>query len=346
MTSSSLVGLLSALLLLLPATCGLLRFTAPRTSSVAGQPGAGQLDQAAMDAWFRELQQTLAEVQMDGDVLVTTVTWAYIDFFENWWCSLKRIQPEPPDVRFLVFANDLRSRDYLRNHGVAVVLNPALLAAGEHNPGEDGQEMSWASSAYTNLMGERTKFLLTVLEEGYNVLTFDIDAVWEKNPLGFLDRRYDLVVVQEVPYSKLTTDGVHGMEVCGCFLYLVNTPTTRALMTETVHFFSKPQFSFNEQKVLGYLLQYRQGTPWEGVRMKFLPKPEFPNGREYYGYSHEGAHPYDQATREEVVVLHNNWVQGHSTKQQRWVEDGHWYVEQAARHGNAYTCRPVKDTAR
>jgi len=295
--------------------------------------------------WKEDMQAILRQVEDNGNVLVTTVTAAYLDFFENWRCSLQYQEP-PLAVKYVVFSNDLKTHEYMGSKGIPSVLNPALLAVrtnGSQETAGNLEDMRFGSEIYQRLMGQRTEFLLTVLQEGYNVLTFDVDAVWEKNPIRYLDQRGDMVVVQEHPYSRLTHAGEFGLEICGCFLYLVNTPVTRSIMTETVRLFYNPKFSFNEQKVIGFLLQNREGTPWEGIKLRFLPKPEFPNGREYYGYPLEHVLPYNQETKEQVVVLHNNWVKGHSTKKQRWMKDGHWYLAggtaNAAKTDPGYSCR-------
>jgi hypothetical protein len=68
-------------------------------------------------------------------------------------------------------------------------------------------------------------------------------------------------------------------------LYLSATPRVVALLTAALGELRDPKFEFNEQKVLSYLLlpAMARGTPWEGITLKWLPKPEFPSGREYFG---------------------------------------------------------------
>jgi hypothetical protein len=103
-----------------------------------------------------------------------------------------------------------------------------------------------------------------------------------------------------------------------------------------------PTYFFNEQKLLSFLLhpRHRMSSPWRWAKVRWLPKPEFPSGRQFF-------EEYDEPQRARAVVIHNNWIATHARKKGRFVERGYWYIREGDNHTEAqpsYECTAPRST--
>lgn len=310
----------------LPLLCALLSsFT---WSTVGSNETDLQLPPGSLDA--------LRSASRDGVVVVATLSWGMLSLFHNWQCSIK--SNGLPSPAPLVFAQD--SPTY---HHVLSLGYPAVLSASSSD--SHGLRLrDFRTDSYHALVRDRLAFLLGALSQGYNLLTVDVDAIWLRDPLSYIDTTVDISAPLELQSSNLArpADGsppTRGPEFCACMLYLSATPRVVALLTAALGELRDPKFEFNEQKVLSYLLlpAMARGTPWEGITLKWLPKPEFPSGREYFGLHVHREPGYNESERASVAVVHNNWVKS-SGKVQRFKQSRMWYVQYPLRSTGRFRC--------
>ncbi|KAI9018238.1 nucleotide-diphospho-sugar transferase-domain-containing protein [Hyaloraphidium curvatum] len=151
---------------------------------------------------------------------------------------------------------------------------------------------AYNSRSFKLHMLHRTRFVLTLLERGWNVLIADADAAWFEDPRPQLWRAVkqgnDIVAQDDVTM------------LCGGFMLLMSNEKVLKLWREVHRQFQEDHVRTNEQLILKRLLQ--AGT--YDVRVQKLPKHLFPSGKLFFD---EGAWK-NVGQKGWPIVVHNNFV--------------------------------------
>lgn len=103
-------------------------------------------------------------------VILLTVSKGFVDFLLNWRAAATRINV----TRFLVIAEDegsftdLKQYDGFKNN---VILSPTPIVTSESG-------FAYNSPSYNTMVGNRPRYIRTLLRMGVNVLYADVDSVW------------------------------------------------------------------------------------------------------------------------------------------------------------------------
>lgn len=62
-----------------------------------------------------------------------------------------------------------------------------------------------------------------------------------------------------------------------------------------------------------------------GLRLDIFPVDKFPAGKQFFDLPYEDN--YVQLYHRDVIIVHNNWIKGHSAKLQRFKKYHLWGVE-------------------
>ncbi|XP_076434844.1 uncharacterized protein LOC143274802 [Babylonia areolata] len=260
-----------------------------------------------------------------GVVLFTMINDAFLDFAASWCCNTASFDHVHRHVLFLT--TDLRTGQRLQSLWpevtVAVVSSPQFLGA-----------MAYSRAGYVRLMVERTRFLLRLLESGVQLLLFEVDMVWLRNPLP-------LVLARQSEGDIVGTRVSDRSKTCGCFLLLNPTPTTVKFWQELTRMMDKLYDKIktyqkhaevsegeNDQEFLSNLARKN----FAGVKIVHLPAETFPDGKWY-------TLPEKQRQKSRPVLIHNNWIIGTEAKRQRAKHFRQWFWDESEGKCNSSALR-------
>lgn len=158
---------------------------------------------------------------------------------------------------------------------------------------------------------------------GYNVLYQDVDVVWYKNPLEFLQTAYPNfdVLFQEdgarsVRYAPYSANSG--------FYFVRYNENTRHLLTRMLHAGDTIMTSGSHQQALGVLLA--EHASLYGLRVKVLPGQEFAGG---YQFHRDLQYMRDLLINEtrKPWIFHMSWTKNKSDKIKFLQQVGLWYVK-------------------
>jgi hypothetical protein len=160
----------------------------------------------------------------------------------------------------------------------------------------------FGTQSFITKMNIRIDMILDALKAGYNVLHSDGDIYFQANPFDHLDcgKQYDMCTLWD-----------HAGPNAG-FLY-VQTNNNTVWMYEEMKNFAIASPRTNDQINLNRYIGI--GTKMNRIRHKVLDKGKFLCGKDYF---ERGRHFYGQNPCEQCVVIHDNWIVGHSTKVYRF----------------------------
>ena len=133
----------------------------------------------------------------------------YLPVLENWLVAMQLLKIE----NIIIVALDEELHNYMTKKNIPSVLRPCGLDLGE-------------------LWIHRVKVLLELMEEGYDLIHSDADAVWLKNPLPYLNSiKQDMIFSQGTYWPK----DIHkewGFVLCCGFFYIKNNKNTLTFVKE------------------------------------------------------------------------------------------------------------------
>ena len=62
-----------------------------------------------------------------------------------------------------------------------------------------------------------------------------------------------------------------------------------------------------------------------GLRVEFIPREVLPAGKVFFDHKYED--DYKELYHNETVIVHNNWIVGHTNKMKRFKRYRMWFVE-------------------
>ena len=120
-----------------------------------------------------------------------------------------------------------------------------------------------------NVIGERQRFGLRVLEQGISVVHTDADALWLRDPTSLFDGGD--VVAERIWGKPLSVVKDWGAGICTGFYYLRSTPAVKKLARSVREEITRkrkkqPNWQASDQFFVNILL-HRYGVKWEGEKM-------------------------------------------------------------------------------
>ncbi|CAM6129730.1 unnamed protein product [Calypogeia fissa] len=265
------------------------------------------------------VMSVMDEIERNNTVMFTVVNPGFELFLENWDCYAKPFVGR----RFLVYTTDYDFGQRISEQGGYHVLVERSNLNGALNFG---------TRAYQQLILARTQLATRLLDAGKSVFIVDTDEVWLSDPFPYLESTTDVDIVT-------ARDGKIGIEdeICGGFLLLKNTPTTKRVWDTVTQRYKdflagaggNIETDGNEQVVLNdiYIAERMDSSVEEltrrglqPLRVHFLDAFLFANGAAYFLFM------LPQQMKVTPVMIHNNWIIGYQAKLDRFKAFGLWAV--------------------
>ena len=134
-----------------------------------------------LDATVAELKPLLEPIATPKkSVIVSVVNYGQALLFENFLCNAKAKGLDTSHI--LLFATDDKTYKLAKEYGVAVYYNAAIF-------GDLPEEAAkgYGDRIFTRMMMAKVYCVHLVITCGYNVLFQDVDLVWYRDPLPFLE---------------------------------------------------------------------------------------------------------------------------------------------------------------
>lgn len=242
----------------------------------------------------RIIEMSNYDVKLNSDsedqwYVLVTVSRGFQDMFENWllyFCNLNLSLP------LIVIAEDNHSYDkYCK------IQNIRLLRAID--PVITRDSMPYDSVEYKIIARKRPSHLLRVFRPEMKLILTDIDTVWLKDPTPYFKSSHDMWVALD-----------RADILCAGFIAMRYTPSVLSFLKAWENALKSPALN---QPLFNKLIKT------SNVSLGILPGQSFPPGIIYFGLNF-----VNTTWRENVVVVHNNWIIGHGKKVDRFRKAGLW----------------------
>ncbi|GBG77937.1 hypothetical protein CBR_g25868 [Chara braunii] len=295
--------------------------------------------------------QTLARGAAAGPdklLVLTVAALNYAEFLFAWVCRMEALRLR----NYIIGALDDELYRVGVLHGLPIFrVGEAELDAGVSVPvtainPDDNANMSWlergttldrlteqpnqcyfGTECFTRLTKYKSRVVLHLLRQGYNVLFSDVDVYWFQNPIGKMwSYGPGHLVVQSDNYNETGPANDIRRVNSGFYLARNDTGTVTAFQHIIVHALAskgseQPSFYAN---LCGSTGEYRVGDDlcrpplFGNLTVAFLDRSRFPNGASYGIWDADD--PKSVCEQKGCFVLHNNWVSGRELKLERQVQ--------------------------
>lgn len=219
--------------------------------------------------------------------VLVTVSLGFQDMFENWliyFCNLNLT------MRLIIVAED--EETYNRYSKI-----PKLFVIRSSEPMAVKDSLTYETKEYNKLVSKRPAHILNVLRPGMNVIYTDIDTVWLQDPTPYFIGPFNM-------WLNMDSESV----ICTGFIAMKYHISVVRFLSRWKHSLTQPKLN---QPAFNKI--FRKSN----IAYSKLSRKRFPSGNLYFGKNR-------QEWRENVVVVHNNYIKGHDKKLNRFVEEGLW----------------------
>ncbi|KAL7475302.1 hypothetical protein ACHAW6_001224 [Cyclotella cf. meneghiniana] len=286
--------------------------------------------------------------------VVVTINMGFYDFFVNWF---RHFQTSSGDVLLVVVAEDSRvyqkltSDDLLFPQGRSDARSNIEVVLGGGSEGQSTAAEEFGTEGYRLLVSGRATHLLNVLcglelnhhdqpsmlssrlwgrhataAHDWVLIYTDIDALWLRNPIpivlsalyGPTKRTFQYDILAAIDERNNTMG--YNTYYCTGFLVIADSPASIAFLSgweEALR--AEPTFN---QPIFNMLLPQQQEQQEEPLPLPLLAYAGLSETQFVSGKFWDVADPTD----ENIVVLHNNFVEGKDAKRTRFQDKGLWLL--------------------
>ena len=282
-------------------------------------------------------------------VIMMTINDGYFDFFQNWYLHYVELNL---NLDIALFAEDRAVYYKLMTLNLTQV-SVIMTDTANSMPKETTEALDFGNAEYEKLVSYRPSRLLNLLcSTGRNVLYVDVDTLWLKNPLPYLqpqqspnkeqgqgsnvDNTNKIIVETPLSYRlKTRTDPDLFIEdhqsditmtvdkfdnLCTAFMAIrVNRRTIKFVSNWEQEILEKPkidQYAFNGVYKHMYL-----SNDEDLIALNGLPQRFFPSGQQYFNNKRR------DKQEDYVVQVHANWIIGHGNKRAQLIKHNLWKVK-------------------
>lgn len=296
--------------------CGMISVETKENFVIPVLPPAGSTEPPAFGLPLT-MQSVIERVIINNTVIISALNYGYRGIMMNWVCNMRHLGITnyviaALDADLYKFAYTRSLPTYLENT-IFQGLNASILS-----------DASYGTDAFKQLTKMKSRVVVRILKEGYNVVWSDADIVYFKNPLlNMWSYGADLSIQTNAPDNE----PMNGRRRINSGFYLARSnPATIKAFEDVIRYASKSKMS--EQPCFYDVMCGKDGQTAEGddtcryngMLVKLLDRHVYPNGIT------DGIWDVAPGTIPEkfpnLYILHNNWVKGAEGKRERFERHG------------------------
>lgn len=251
-----------------------------------------------------------------GAVVGMTCDRRFAQLVENWVTGCDRAGIEVRS-RTIVFTTDDDAARRIDALGLVVHYDEQSEALAAMRPSRQ-----YGDRPYVDYMYHQNWAIHTLLDLGVDVLFQDVDLVWRHDPLPLLRDQAaagaDVQAMYDGPNPRFQP-----LYANSGFLYFRRSDRVRAFWDEVFGRHDMVGAYRSQQEPLDIILAVYAAR---GLRVVLLDEERFANGHLYCGGRTPPSDPW---------VVHHSWTPDLDTKFDRYLDNGHWYLDPPERHPNA-----------
>jgi len=155
------------------------------------------------------MKEQIHKYSIDNLIIVSFCNYKYREITLNWVSYLNKHNIK----NYIIIATDQLVHEYLKENSINTILNTTW----------DGSKKEW------NL---RLKVIYEIIFLGFDVLHSDLDAIWVKNPLKFIDNKYDLIA--STGTFPINISKKLGFSLCMGWMYFRHTKRILSVLANTL----------------------------------------------------------------------------------------------------------------
>jgi len=262
-------------------------------------------------------QQTFVEVALTASkgekyIVLVVADEGYLHLYQNFY----ETSVIPLSLPTLSIALDEPSLQHISKLETPVFLDDG--GVGSANPSFFG------SGTFKSKTRKKLEFVVRLLRLGYDVILSDLDIVFFKDPIPFLQtfKPEIQVAVQRDWWPNHFNSGFF-------------VARSAAVTLEAFHMmYNASIYMRDDQAAFNFITHEKKNDI--GIKLSELPDNKFPCGRKYF--EQPGLHwPEDVEKNTQAFMVHNNWVVGVHSKIYRFKEAGLWVCDFGGYYSNPDT---------
>lgn len=250
-------------------------------------------------------------VQSGGLVMVTFMNKAFKPFLANWICStIDKIK----ESHILIVVTE--ESVYLEIRSLYPKLNVVYLSSFKRI----NEKQKYCSAGFMRIGIYRTLVVNWIIQENMPVFLFELDALWIRNPLSFINHteEYDLAIIPTYEKSFEAAIGFYYMKVNERMKTFWRELTRRLFHLKNLFSCLKNEDLVREKDNDQMVLHDMIKEHYENLIIYFLPLDRYIDGKWY--------RKPDRRVLRDAVILNFNFIIGIDAKIVRAKHFGHWFV--------------------
>lgn len=263
------------------------------------------------------MKSVIEKVVINNTIILSALNYGYRGILMNWVCNMRHLGI----TNYVIAALDADLYKFAYTRSLPTYLENTIFEGLNASIVSDA---TYGSDSFKQLTKMKSRVVVRLLKEGYNVMWTDSDIVYFKNPIQDMwGYNVDLVIQTNAPDDE-PMNGRRRLN-SGFYLARSNAVTIQAF-EEIIVFASKSRMS--EQPCFYDVLCGKEGQTaigndvckYNGMVLKLLDRHKYPNGiTDGIWDTADGKIPEKWP---HLFVLHNNWVKGAEGKRIRFERHG------------------------
>ncbi|XP_022108108.1 UDP-D-xylose:L-fucose alpha-1,3-D-xylosyltransferase 3-like [Acanthaster planci] len=261
---------------------------------------------------------TLADIRKrPGVMLLVNTNTGYMDMTLNLLESVKRTGV---CVNTTIVAEEEKAYQTMLSHAhgdPAIKVVKTDQGLGEADPGK----LVLFNREHMRLVNRRHRYILSLLEKGYEVFFTDVDTFWFRDPFSYFQGKFDMAFVDErSPYpTRLRRKSLH----CPSLGYFWPTNRTLQFVRKWIQILVDPKNQISDQGVLNRMMH--ANIPVHVV-VRQLPVKYFPHALVFYN-------PDWRQENKDPIIMYNMGIKGHDAKAEKFKENNMWLINNTSGTG-------------
>lgn len=263
------------------------------------------------------MKSVIEKVIINDTIILSALNYGYRGIMMNWVCNMRHLGI----TNFVIAALDADLYKYAYTRSLPTYLENTIFQGLNSSIISDA---SYGTDSFKQLTKMKSRVVVRLLKEGYNVVWTDSDIIYFRNPLQDMwGYNADLAIQTNAPDNE----PMNGRRRLNSGLYLARSnPATIQAFEDIIVFASKSRMS--EQPCFYDVMCGKEGQTAEGddtckyngMVVKLLNRHLYPNGITDGIWDTTAGKIPEKFPH--LFILHNNWVKGADGKRERFERHG------------------------